>query len=152
MILGRAWLFEKIEYTTQVLYSISEYLKWNAPMMFKYFYMFSLEKRLNYPILCTQFWRVYQGVCQIFDTEFPDFSLTFFLVFPDSLSTFYQLSPGIYPLKIINFWNVSKFWYFFFILLSVKKDFLISLKFPGFPRLFTDFSLISLTFLRLFRG
>ena len=67
-----------------------------------------------------------------FPRLFPDF----FLLFPDSPSTFYKLFPCIYPLKIRNFWNVSKFWYFFFNLLFLKKDFLISLKFPDFSLTF----------------
>ena len=67
-----------------------------------------------------------QGVCQIFHTEFPDFSLTLPWLFPS------------FPWLSINilYWNVSKFWYFFFNLLFLKKDFLISLKFPNFSLTF----------------
>ena len=73
----------------------------------------------------------------------------FFLVFLDSRSTFYKLFPDIYPLKIKKIFNSSKFWNFFFNLLFLKKDFLISLIFPDFsltfqgimwiPWLFPDF-------------
>ena len=62
---------------------------------------------------------------------------------------FINFFPDICPLKIRNFWNVSKFWYFFFNLLFLKRNFLLSLKIPW---LFPDFSLNSLTFPWLFKG
>ena len=70
---------------------------------------------------------------------FPDF----FLVFPNSPSTFYILFSGIYPLKIRNFRNVFKFWYFFFNFLVHLKRFL---DFTKIPWLFPKFPDSSLTF------
>ena len=40
-----------------------------------------------------------QGVCQMFDTEFPDFSLTFFYFSLTLDQHFINFFPGIYPLK-----------------------------------------------------
>ena len=58
---------------------------------------------------------------QTFPWIYPDF----FLIFLDSRSTFCKLFSWYSSSQIWNFWNVSKFWYFFFNLMFLKKDFLI---------------------------
>ena len=79
---------------------------------------------------------------------FSDFSLTFFIVFPDSQSTFFPFSMEF---LLLRFWKLLIFWYFFYNICSQKcsPDFsltfyLNSLTFPRKTEL-PDSSLTSLT-------
>ena len=89
-----------------------------------------------------------EGCLPNFWQEIPWLFPDFFLVFPDSPSSFYSFCYGILPPQIIYFWKLFISWYFFYNIFAqiCFPDFLSDFP-PTFPRKgeFPDFSLTSPT-------